>query len=206
MVKITDESIEEVAIQVEIDEKYGSENKIINGAMTKCPENTDKSIVAMKISLIDLTNGTNLIRNLGKKGGLNKLAEKITTVNFDERVKNGDLDLVEELSRWSKEEIGKNLFSFISKYCLYHNVHCYNRDDYVIYDSIMCENIPLYIDQKKYKESNGKRLTKNHLKNLKDEFNYHDYLNIINTIIIQNNIKVDKPHRKLDWFIWYPNR
>ena len=203
---LTNEQLEAAANAVKIDIKYGPEAEIIDAAFKKFPKNNDKAIVAMKISLIDLTNGTNLIKNLGKDGGLNKLADKITKINFDERVKKGDITLVEELAEWTKKEIGKNLFSFISKYCLYHNVHCYNKDDYVIYDSIVCENLSRYITNSEYKKITEKKLYKNSWTKLKDTYNYHEYIKIIDYIIEKNKISVDKPHRKLDWAIWFPNR
>ena len=44
--------------------------------------------MAQKIALIDLTNGTNLGRILGTKGGIRLIAQKIIDSQFDERVKN----------------------------------------------------------------------------------------------------------------------
>ena len=32
------------------------------------------------------------------------------------------------------------------------------------------------------------------------------YKKIIDYVIQKNNITVSKPHRKMDWFIWYKNR
>ena len=203
---ISNKDLEEYTRKVEEDIKYGGEGKIIDEALKQFPYNTDKSLVAMKISLIDLTNGTNLSRNLGKSGGLYKLSEKITKVDFDKRVKNGDLSIVEELARWTKKELGKNLFSFLSKYCLYHNVHCYNKDDFVIYDSVVSNNIYKYITTDEYKELTGKKLCKSSFVKLKDTFNYIEYIKVIDYIIRKNNITVEKSHRKLDWFIWYKNR
>lgn len=204
--RISNRDLEEYAEKVENDIKYGEEGKIIDEALKKFPNNIDKSIVAMKICLIDLTNSTNLNRNLGKSGGLNKLAKKITEVNFDDRVQNGDVTLVEELSKWTKINLGKNLFSFISKYCLYHNVHCYGKDDFVIYDSIVSENLNKYISAKEYKELMGKCLYKNTFTKFKDEFNYKNLIKVIDFIIKRNDISVKNPHRKIDWFIWYKNK
>ena len=207
---ITDEKIKKNYDEFKKDMKYGPEDDIIRDALTKFPKNKDKSVVAMKISLIDLTNGTNLLRNLGTEGGLNKLAEQITKVDFDERVKKGDLKLVNELGRWTKENIGKNLFSFISKYCVYHNYHCYGRDDYVIYDSIMCENLHEYITRDEYKDETGKKLYKNTFLKLKDSINYNnknsyeEYVDIIDYIANKNSLSKENRHRKLELFIWYP--
>lgn len=203
---ISNEDLEMAQKRVENDIKYGRENILIDSSLKQYPQNNDVAIVSMKICLIDLTNGTNLMRNLGKDGGLYDLADKITKIDFDQRVENGDLSIVNELAKWTKEKFGKNLFSFISKYCLYHNVHCYNKDDFVIYDSVLAENIGKYISDEDFKTITGTLLRKNSLKKYKYNFQYEEYKKVIDFIIDKNNITVSKPHRKMDWFIWYKNR
>lgn len=158
----------------------------------------------MKISLIDMTNSTNLNKHL-RTVSLVKLIDKIMNSNFDERVSKGDITLVEELSKWTKGE-GINLFSFISKYCLYHNFYCYNRDDYAIYDKILNDNIPYYISTEDYYKLTNKVWIKSMCEKLRESCNYQEYMKIIDFIIKNNNITVEKPHRMLDWFIWYNNR
>lgn len=204
--KITNEDLELYAEKVNKDKKYGNEGLLIYKAFSQFPYNHDIEVVAMKIALIDITNGTNLSRNLGKEGGLYHLAQKITKIHFDERVQKGDFSLVEELAIWTKKEIGKNLFSFITKYCLYHNVNCYGKDDFAIYDSVVCKNLYKYISKEEYRNITGKKLYKNSLIKIKDEVNYQEYMNIIDYIIRKNNITVPKAHRKLDWYIWYKNK
>lgn len=143
-------------------------------ALKNNPLNNDIAMVSMKISLIDITNGTNLSRNLGKNGGLYKLSKKIVDSNFDEIVKKGDITIIEELARFTKQEFNKNLHRYIS--------------------------------EEDYKSITGQKLNKNSFSKMKDKFNYELYLKVIDTILKQNNITVDIPHRKLDWFIWYKNR
>ena len=204
--KITDEELELYAQKVRDDIKYGGEGILIDEALKNNPLNNDKSLVAMKICLIDITNGTNLSRNLGKDGGLFKLSQKIVDSNFDERVKNGDTSIIPELAKWTKKEFGKNLFSFITKYCLYHNVHCYNKDDYAIFDSVVSKSLHKYISKEDYEILTGNKLRYDSFFKMKDEYNYDLYLKIIDFIIEKNKISVENPHRKLDWFIWYKNR
>ena len=185
---ISNADLEEVTKKVKKDNKYGREEILIDSALRQYPYNNDKALVAMKICLIDLTNGTNLMRNLGKNGGIYDLADKITKIDFDKRVANGDLSLVNELSKWTKEKFGKNLFSFISKYCLYHNVHCYDRDDFVIYDSVLADNLYKYITNDEYKKLTGDILYKNSLRKYKSSFRYEDYKKVIDFIIKKHNI------------------
>ena len=204
--KITDEELELYAQKVRDDIKYGGEGILIDEALKNNPLNNDKSLVAMKICLIDITNGTNLGINLGKEGGLFKLSQKRVDSNFDERVKNGDTSIIPELAKWTKKEFGKNLFSFITKYCLYHNVHCYNKDDYAIFDSVVSKSLHKYISKEDYEILTGNKLRYDSFFKMKDEYNYDLYLKIIDFIIEKNKISVDNPHRKIDWFIWYKNR
>lgn len=206
IITISNEDLDNAENSVKDDEKYGRESILINSALQQYPSNNDMATVAMKISLIDLTNGTNLSRNLGKKGGIYDLASKITEMNFDKRVAEGDLDLVNELSKWTKEKLGKNLFSFITKYCLYHNVHCYNRDNFVIYDSILVNNLYKYITKEDFKNITGKKLSKSSIKKFKDNFQYEEYKKVIDFIIEKNQITTERKYRKFDWLIWYKYR
>ena len=49
--------------EVQISGNYGDENILITRCLNKFPLNTDPDVVAMKISLIDITNSTNLSRH-----------------------------------------------------------------------------------------------------------------------------------------------
>lgn len=206
IITFSNKDLDNAENSVKNDDKYGRESILINSALQQYPLNNDMATVALKISLIDLTNGTNLSRNLGKEGGIYDLASKITEVNFDKRVAEGDLNLVNELSKWTKEKFGKNLFSFISKYCLYHNVHCYNRDNFVIYDSILVNNLYKYITKEDFKNITGKKLSKISIKKFKNNFQYEEYKKVIDFIIDKNQITTERKHRKFDWFIWYKYR
>ncbi len=202
VVKVTMKEVNEHYESVNKSTKYGSDFKLIEKALKRFPDNTEKEIVAMKIALIDFTNTTRLKQNLGKEDGFDKLAERITQIDFDKRVKKGDLTLVKELSKWTKDNLGSNLCSFISKYCLYHNFYCYNHDHYVIYDSVLRDNLGKYISSDKFKEITGKKLYKNSFKKMIENYEYELYFEVINTIINSNSLKDDKIHRKFDLYIW----
>ena len=58
----------------------------------------------------------------------------------------GGISLVGELA---KNKI--NLFSFFSKYCLYHNYYVYQNDDYVIFNSVMQNNVGQFLSLYEYK-------------------------------------------------------
>ncbi len=193
--------MEDTARCIERDLRYGEEAKIISNCFNAFPKNEDSNVIAMKIALIDMTNSTNLNKHLSRIY-LTELIEKIKSCNFDERVVAGDVSLVSELAR---NEI--NLFSFFSKYCLYHNYYVYERDDYVIFDGVMKNHIGSYLSYYVYM---GKIYRSSQIKNaielMRITYDYKGYLALIDTILSLNNIQGKGKHRKFDWFVWYNNR
>lgn len=130
---INEENIEEQHKLVGASSNYGKEGLIIHDVLNAFPLNNDLNTIAMKIAVIDVTNSTHLSQYKSKLS-LYDLAKVILEIpNFDERVENGDPDLVNIIAK----NIGAvNMFSFASKYCTYHNVEIYGRDDYSIFDGI----------------------------------------------------------------------
>ena len=173
------------------DKKYGAENTLIKEILETYPTNTTKEIVAMKISLIDVTNSTNLSKYKSKIS-LSDLTTAICAIeDFDKRVKNGDPTLVKEIAN----QDGINLFSFATKYCCYHNYMIYERDDYSIYDGILKSNLKKYIDVKE-----------NQIEKWRKNCDYESYHNLIGEILSNNNIDIKDKRRKFDHFIWWQNR
>ena len=199
--KFTKADLDRIAKKVGNDRRYGEEAEIIKECFKKFPENVDSSVIAMKIALIDMTNSTNLSKHLSKIS-LSKLIEKIKNCNFDERVKEGDVSLVGELA---ENEV--NLFSFSSKYCLYHNYYVYNKDDYVIFDGVMQNHVGQFLRNYEYK---GKIYRPSKIKNciekMRKTYDYEGYLALIDSILNQNHIHTKDRHRKFDWYVWYNNR
>ena len=155
----------------------------------------------MKIALIDMTNSTNLNKHLSKIY-LTKLINKIMNCNFDERVAVGDATLISELAR---NEI--NLFSFFSKYCLYHNFYVYEQDDFAIFDGVMQNHVGAFISHYEYE---GKVYRSSQIKNCIEKmhvtYDYEGYLGLIDSILESNGIQSKNRRRKFDWFVWYNNR
>ena len=182
--------------KVKSSSNYGEELKLIkrvfNDETFKKTTNIDK--IALKISLIDTTNSTNLSRYKSKIS-LYELAKHIKDIkNFDARVAQGDLTLVKEIANTKKI----NLFSFASKYCCYHNTLAYNRDDYFIYDSLIKEHFPDY----------NHNITSNMIENYRKNMEYEEYHKCIDSFLIANGITSDIPERRrmFDHFIWYQFR
>lgn len=116
---ITEENIEDQHKFVGASPSYGKEGLIIHDVLNVFPLNNYLNTIAMKIAVIDVTNSTHL-SHYKSKLSLYDLAKVILEIpNFDKRVENGDPDLVNIIAR---KICVVNIFSFVSKYCTYHNV------------------------------------------------------------------------------------
>lgn len=190
---ITNEIIEEAHQRVKKTDNYGKEDDLITDAFRKFPSNTDLTVVAMKIGLIDITNSTNISRYKSKISAV-ELAECIIKIkDIDERIEAGDPEVVNEIAR-SNGKI--NLFSFASKYCCYHNKNVYEKDDYSILDTILKDSLPRYFDD----------ITTGEIGKWQKSFNYKKYNNYITKKLDELGITLEYRKRKFDHFVWFNNR
>ena len=147
----------------------------------------------MKVALIDLTNSTHISTHI-KKISLSEIVDLILSIqDFDIRVSQGDPLLVSQLAE-SNGQI--NLFSFASKYCTYHNVEIYERDDYSIFDRVVKDALPYYIP----------KLTKSAIEEWRTTCNYLAFNDCIEELLDQKSIDIPFRRRKFDHFLWYSNR
>ena len=88
---------------------YGTDYELITRAFGKFPLNKDPEIIAMKIALIDMTNSTHLGVHRSQVSTSDLVQLIMNIPDFDERVRQGDPELVNILAR----NTGKvNLFYF----------------------------------------------------------------------------------------------
>ena len=189
---ITNELLEETYRSVK-DSSYGRENELITNCFKMFPKNDNLVVVAMKIGLIDITNSTHISQHKSRISVV-ELAEVIVNIdNIDERIKNGDPEVVNEIARCN----GKiNLFSFASKYCCYHNTNLYGKDDYSILDTILKQYLPKYFND----------ITTSQIQKWQDNFKYKEYNDYITKKLNELNINVEYKKRKFDHFVWFTNR
>lgn len=190
---ITTENINSIHQQMLESTSYSANFSMIHNVLKQFPQNTERELVAMKVSLIDLTNSTNIGRHINKIS-LSEFVELILNIrDIDVRLAQGDPELVCQIARCN----GKvNFFSFASKYCTYHNVDVYERDDFSIFDSVVKDVLPYYIP----------KLTKATVNNWRETYNYAAFNDCIGRILDQNNIHIPYRRRKFDHFLWYANR
>jgi hypothetical protein len=195
MLSLTIENIEAQHQAVLNDSTYGREAQLIHDVLCANPKNVDGNVVAQKIALIDLTNSTQLSRYKDKIS-LYELVDIILNIkDFDKRVEKGDPELVNCIAECN----GKvKLFSFASKYCTYHNVEIYNRDDYSIYDNVVKKALPYYL--------NDEGITSHPMEKWRRNIDYVAFNECIGQLLDAKNIHIPFRRRKFDHFLWFPNR
>lgn len=190
---ITNELIEEAHRQVKATNNYGKEDDLITDCFKRFPKNDDVTIVAMKVGLIDITNSTHVSQYKNKISAV-EIAECIMSIkNIDERIKNGDPEVVNEIAR-SNGNI--NLFSFATKYCCYHNKNLYENDDYSILDTILKNHLPDYFAD----------ITTRQINKWVDSYDYKSCNDYLTKKLDELGITVPFRKRKLDHYIWLNNR
>ncbi|WP_270270821.1 hypothetical protein [Enterococcus lactis] len=190
---LTEENIEKQHKFVGASSNYGKEGLIIHDVLNAFPLHNDLNTIAMKIAVIDVTNSTHLSQYKSRLS-LYDLAKVILEIpNFDDRLAKGDPQLINIIAR----NIGAvNMFSFASKYCTYHNVEVCGRDDYSIFDGIVKNTLPHYIQG----------LTTNKIDTWRRSFDYEAFNECVGKLLDENNIYIPFRRRKLDHFLWYANR
>jgi hypothetical protein len=146
----------------------------------------------MKIAVIDVTNSTHLSQYKSLVS-LYDLADIIVRAkDFDVRLSQGDPDLVKLIANNGKI----NLFAFASKYCTYHNVEIYKRDDYSIFDVVVKNVLPHYV----------KGLSVSRVETWRKRMDDQAFNDCIGRLLDENHIDIPFRRRKIDHFLWYQNR
>lgn len=117
---------------------YVKESNYIKEYFNKTPKNNNDCEIAAKVSIIDLTHSTQLFR---KANSLVTIVERIRKIkNFDKRIKNSDLSVVDELGKGG-------FYSFASKYIACHSAFCYSEcDKFAKYDSYARKMLAYYLN------------------------------------------------------------
>ena len=188
------ENIEKVEVSVQNDPIYGRNGDELEHFLGMFPANNDYDTVIHKILLIDYTNSTNL-RLYRKKGtSVFSLADQIVahSQEVDQMIQSGAPEAVRLIAGFGTV----NLFSFATKYCCYHNTLCYGEDDYSIYDNIVADVIPNYLDIRRF-----------YISQCRVKKDYLEFKRIIDTLISVHGLQaVSQIRRKMDHFLWFSNR
>ena len=105
-------------------ENYVLQEKALNKLFHEiCPDNKDISDILLKCSVLNDFYSTNIF-------SIFSVAKHILNLKIDDRLKSGDLSLVNDIAFLEIGGKKKNFYSFASKYCSHHN-----SKSFTIYDS-----------------------------------------------------------------------
>lgn len=99
------------------------------------PKNTDIDDILIKASSLNDFYSTNIF-------SIFPVAKHILELDIDERLKNGDTSLVNDIANVTISGVKKHFYSFATKYCSHHN-----PDDFPIYDDFV-KRVLLYFKSK----------------------------------------------------------
>src|SRR5574344_103622 len=159
---------------------YGPAEEILDDIFNKYPSNSDYNSVLLKATLLNSFYSTNIKY-------MDNLVKKICgIIDFDTRVKNGDLNLVKDIEKVDKPNDGGTIdyLSFASKYC-----RRYNPNAFPIFDSIVSDLLCFY--QNKLNVSYEIKLTK---KSLRDYSTYKRTVDFFISKFIPNSSYLDFDH------------
>ena len=152
--------------------------------MNLYPKNDNLNAVFLKVTLPDTLYSTNI-----KSAKIRlEIAEFIHSCkDFDKRLEEGNLELVNEIAEKSQELSKKRFYSFASKYCSLHN-----RDKFPIYGSLVDEKLKEFNNKFNFYNS---KISTNFLK---------DYANLMSVIdTFQKFFKFEEfNYRTIDRFLW----
>lgn len=163
--------------------RYKVDDEKLRALFVKFPHNTKLDEVVQKVRLLDVLYSAGATRNAGSA---RVVAEKIVKIkDFDKRLKNGDIELVSELTSSFKRKI----ISFSSKFCALHSEFIYkNEDNFVIYDSLVCKQLKHFKKQDKFTKLGIDTSDYSQFKQILEEFRAF--------------YKLKCSLRELDWYLW----
>lgn len=144
-----------------------------------CPRNELLEDILLKVSTLNDFYGTNIFKTYS-------VAKHIFEMQIDERLRIGDLTLVEDIAKTKMPDKSiRNFYSFATKYCSHHR-----PETYAIYDSYVDSVLRYFRDKDKFASFKN-----NDLKN------YEDFIDIIRTF--QEFYGLDEYSLKdIDRYLW----
>lgn len=159
--------------------KLETEEKVLKTLFNALPENTDESIILIKIFILNKLYHTRI-----KSDDLSIIAKKIKSIrDFDKRIQDGDTSLINEICDINGI---KRPYSFATKYCNWHN-----QNEFPIVDG-HAKAYLYYLNKQRH--FYDKEFTQN------DLLSYKNYVNIYIKFIKKYDLKEN--FKTIDKYIW----
>ena len=161
-----------------LEDYHLQENALDRLFFTLCPDNNNISDILLKVSVLNDFYSTNIFK-------VYPVAKHILSLHIDDRLRNGDVTLVDDIKEIIISKKIRNFYSFATKYCSHHRPL-----NYPIYDSYVDEVLRYYRKRDGFAAFRNDEL-KNYsrFKSILEEFQYFYHLDKYNL-------------KELDKYIW----
>ena len=179
----TNELVDEYIANFNRDNRYQTADHAIIKLFKAFPENKKLEDILLKISVLNDLYSTNIL-------GTFKMSEHILQLDIDDRLIQGDPEIVNEIAtghgiKTKKNNKELNFYSFATKYCNWHN-----QEDYAIYDSFVDKVLMAF----KRNDNNFSEFKQSDLKYFKK------FKNIIQDFVKYYGLKHNL--KEIDKFLW----
>lgn len=189
-----------VKVDAKFYQKLRKDEDFLRDFLRENPTNVNPDIIYRKIRLIDLLNSTRLDNH---PGFAEFLANKICGItDIDDLIRFGDPKAVDLIALENDNFCG--VPSFASKYCYYHQIYCYDRNDYPIYDMNVRKMLLRYISKRGLRTFMDNLFTDSDIENP-----YAEFKKIIEKTLSLYEIKAKnkefngRAFSMFDHFMWY---
>ncbi len=174
-----DEEVEKYLQRWEKDEHYCSQESALNMLFhEKCPENKNIKDILLKVSTLNDFYSTNIMSTY-------TMALHIYNLNIDERLKEGDLTLIDDIKKITINGKNKTCYSFATKYCSHHK-----EGIYPIYDRYVDKVLKHFRDKDKFPSFSNDELR-----------NYEQFKQVICEFKKYYNLK-KYTFKQIDHYLW----
>lgn len=169
-----------------------------------------KDDVLEAVTLIDQENSTHISSTGSKKGsgGGREIVAKYIIDHYESiksQIKNGETKVVNELSL--KPVKGRANISFASKFCVYVNRYCFDRDYYSIVDNVLLQVLPAYEAIYLRRSVDKRKWLRQQEKAKESPFPYDMYNDAIGEILDNINksgyLSAEVSRKEFDLLLWY---
>ena len=163
--------------------RYNIGDRVINSTIEQYPMNSNLEEVFRKVVLINSIYGTAIYN-------FYKIAEYICNINFDGKLQQADLSLIDDIRTGhdilTRNNNQRNLYSFATKYSNWHS-----REHFPIYDNLLKRLLPEINNQLHFHD----RFTQ------KDLGNYITLKSVMDSVIGYTNLE-EYRYKKIDQGLW----
>lgn len=202
MLSLTEKNVKLIGSMLLVDSRYRDAFRGVEGSAQQLFKTYGITQERYSVTEIVVTLNEENATHLPVGDGIRLTVDTICKIDdLEGRLKSGDAGLVDEIARAVP---GRYNASFASKYCTFASQYVLDKDNFVIYDSVIADVIPYYAYY--YLQENYLRRTRSVWpEKIKSQDGYDDYRKLIKRIIAaaKEDTGYDLSCAEFDSTLWY---